>query len=76
MLKDARKVKRGFYRAVLESKELGVWGNFGRVPEQDVAFLQGLQDYLMDVVPALSIPHFSLLQSAPAQFWITSATGP
>ena len=70
-----QKVKRGFSRAVLVSKELGVWGSFGRVPEQDVAFLQSLQDYLMDVVPALSISHFSLLQSAPSQVWITFATG-
>ena len=26
---------KGFYRAVLESKELGVWGSLGRVPKKD-----------------------------------------
>ena len=32
------KKNKGFYRAVLELKELGVWGSFGRVPERGGCF--------------------------------------
>ena len=36
MLNDTKKGKKGFYRAVSESKELGVRGGFTRIPEQDL----------------------------------------
>ena len=39
-------LRTGFYRAVIESKELRFWGCFGRVPE-GVVCLPGLRDYLL-----------------------------
>ena len=75
MLKDA-KSKRVLYQAVLESKELGVWGSFGRIPEQDVAVLQSLQDYLFGRGPCLV--YFTLEPSSERSRTglVTSATGP